>query len=529
MNFCKANGKQGKGDSRMFKRHPGKNGIPVSEEFDSSNRVAKVMRDLTTPDAPMRPETRERMMERLYNIQGRGAVAARGGRAPRWRFALIPVVATAIVAVLLVVLLFSSGQKPVRAKWYGRLDEFSGNVEVQKPGGRWQEAKKSELIAVHSVIRSGAKSEAQVAFPDGSRMRITDNSEARIVRLGAKSVTVEHLSGGTYHRINEGSDYVVMNGDVALKAVGAAVNVENRVPGHLEIVTVESAVNVEIGSHQPIKVDQGEVMVVAMAGQKKAEKQPVSRERLEEGRLLTSAKQDALAGNPRGVYEQLDVPIQQEPVSAPKQTQPKLPDKKALAVSLGGTASEAGSSLNWDVSGSAGYDTVVLLRSESSEPVFPSDEIARYSDTSMTSATDDSVQKGNTYQYRVVALKGSETVAYSNTVVLNVPKPEPKLQKASISLVASPSKTGAHLEWSVTGATRFNGFVVERVVEKAPSGSPTAVGSSTSKRIQSQDVFYAYNDASAAPGHTYTYKVGLVVDGAVMAYSSSATVEVPAK
>jgi hypothetical protein len=170
---------------------------------------------------------------------------------------------------------------------------------------------------------------------------------------------------------------------------------------------------------------------------------------------------------------------------------------------------------------------LVLLRSEVSEPVFPDHEIARYADTSIGSASDDSAARGRTYQYRLAALSESgEPIAYSNTLVMSVAAPASKPEPVSVNLSGTSRPGGVSLEWSVAGASRFTGFVLERVVEKAPGGSPTPAGSTSSRRIDSRNVFFTFVDNSVAGGHTYTYRVGIVVDGAVMAYSKPVTLVV---
>ena len=498
--------------------------IRYVEALDGGHPVAEVLRALCPPDSEMSPEVRERMMERLFFVQRGMSPGQEKPKARRWRYALIPAVALVLAAVLVTVVLFSPGQKTMPAKRFARLADQDGYIAVLQPGGGWHRVKEGERLEAGCRVRSGARSYASVAFPEGSVMRVTDGSEVRITKLGARSVAVEHVKGGTYHRVRKGTDYLVINGDVSLRALGTAFNVENRVPEKLEIVTVENAVEVEVGRQQPIKVSEGEVMVVAMTEEKKAEKQPVSRERLEEERLYTSAKKDAEAGNPTGVYEGLDVPLDKKP---PGESQPPAGSK--LVISLGAVASETGVSLNWGISGKEGYNALVLLRSETSVPVFPGDEIAKYSDISITSATDSSVLQEHPYQYRLAAVDGTSLAAYSNTVVVTVPKPQPKPEPVSMGLIAKASAGGVLLEWSVTGAKKFDGFVVERVVEKAPSGSVTPPGSSSLKRIESNNVLYSYQDTSVAAGHTYGYRVGLLVDGAVMAYSKTSIVEVPAK
>ncbi|MBK5092581.1 MAG: FecR domain-containing protein [Actinobacteria bacterium] len=495
------------------------------EGVDSGHPVAEALRELCPPDSEMNPEARERMMDRLFFVQRSIPPEKEKRGAFRWRYAIVPAAALALTAVLILVVLFSAGQKSVPWKLFASITERDGYVEVLKPEGSWRRAGEGERLEVGSRVRSGPRSYASVVFPEGSVMRLTDGSEARIKSLGSRSVAVEHVKGSTYHRVQKGTEYTVANADVSFRALGTAFNVENRVPKQLEIVTIENAVEVEVGSHEPIKVSQGEVMVVAMAGEKKAEKQPVSRERLEEERLYASAKKDAEAGNPTGIYKELDVTMDQKP---PKEQEAQYPQSK-LVISLGAVASETGVSLNWGVSGEGEYDALALLRSETSAPTLPADEISRYSDISMTSATDNSLLQEHTYQYRLAALDGPASVAYSNTVVVTVPKPRPKPGSASMNLIARVGANGVLLEWSVTGASRFDGFVVERVVEKAPPRSATPTGSSSVKRIASSDVLYSYADSSVAAGHTYSYRVGLVVDGSVMVYSKTAAVEVPAK
>ena len=136
---------------------------------------------------------------------------------------------------------------------------------------------------------------------------------------------------------------------------------------------------------------------------------------------------------------------------------------------------------------------------------------------------------GQTYQYRLAALKAGEVVGYSNTIMLTIPKPKPKPAPVTVILSSTASVDGVKLEWTVGGASRFSGFVVERVVSKAPPGSPTPLNTLTVERVMSSAVLYTYPDTTVLKGHTYTYRVGLLVDGAIMVYSNTVSAEVPLK
>lgn len=499
----------------------------IDESFDAGHPVAEVIRSLLPSETRMSDEARERMMGHLLAVRrrvARGAPARPGSRPRRIRKTALVTAAAVLVlaAVLTAVLLpihFGGGTKTARQ--FARLQSPDGKVEVMPSGGKWRAAEDGERLASGWRVRAGDDSFASVAFPEGSIMRLTDGSEALLEAIGKQSVTVGHLTGGTYHRVRAGTRYLVSNRGISARALGTAFSVESREPGNLEILSVENAVEVEIGKHQPIKVFEGEVMVVSMAQAKQAVKQPVSRERLADRRLCASVQKDVEKGYSSGIYEKLDVPIEAQPASQDQTVSEDFP------VTLGGVAAESGAALEWTVSASIGFDALVLLRSELSEPGYPDDEIARYADTSIKSATDDSTTRGRTYQYRLVALSGAGVpVAYSNTLVMSVSESGARPEPVSVTLRGSLLRGGISLEWSVTGASVFSGFVLERVVEKAPGGSVTPAGSASSRRIDSASVFFTFVDDSVAAGHVYSYRVGLVVDGAAMVYSDTVTLEV---
>lgn len=507
----------------------------TSEDFDAVHPMAKLLKEAAALETEMGLEAREQMMERLLyqqkRLMRRRAASARVDRgwSPAWKAAALSGVAVVIVTLLVVVLVLSvGGHKPVTVRQFAKVQGVEGDVLVRDQSGSWRHAREGEALAAGSGIKTGAGSFVSLVFPEGSILRVTDDSEASVKAIGAGSVAVEHLSGSTYHRVHKGSDYVVSKEDISLHALGTAFNVDSRQPENLEIVTVESDVNVAIGEHHPIKVCEGEVMRVDMTGEKKAEKQAVSRERLEEDRLKNSVTRDAQAGYDTGIYEQVDVPLQPaQSAPGPETTSPKPPE---LAIELLGAAAETGVELSWKVSGSGVYASLVLLRSESKAPEYPGDRIAEYIDKSISRAKDDSVVEGATYQYRLVAAdEDDQAVAYGNTLVVSVPKANSKPDQASVSLVVvapSPPKT-VDLEWSVAGASSFDGFVVERTVEKAPAKSATPVGTTTFNQLESSSILYSYQDSDVARGHTYGYRVGLMVNGTAMVYSESVSVEVP--
>jgi FecR protein len=494
----------------------------IDEGFDAGHPVAEALRSLLPADGPMSDEARDRLMARALEARRVARRSRRRHARPRLRTAAVAagaLVTAAIIAVAVLLPIYGGSGRSVSAR-NARLDSVQGNVSVMAPNGDWRSAANAVKLSPGSRVRTGEGSTVSVVFPDESIMRVSDDSEAVVKNLDDDAVSVVHVSGSTYHRVHPGTRYTVSNSDVTSRALGTAFNVENRKPGDLEILSVENAVEVEISEHEPIKVAEGEVMVVSMEEGRKAEKSPVSRERLADSRLRDSVRKDEEKGYSTGIYEKLDVSIAEE----------GTPDREAMQeypITLVGTASTSGADLQWTVEPGVEFAGLVLLRSEVSEPVFPDHEIARYADTSIGSASDDSAARGRTYQYRLAALSESgEPIAYSNTLVMSVAAPASKPEPVSVNLSGTSRPGGVSLEWSVAGASRFTGFVLERVVEKAPGGSPTPAGSTSSRRIDSRNVFFTFVDNSVAGGHTYTYRVGIVVDGAVMAYSKPVTLVV---
>lgn len=479
------------------------------------------------PRAKLDRESLDRIKTNAFEARAAALRSGIPGRIPGPSHRGVALGAAAVLVALVVALCVSiplmrqtGVRSPAVAPGYGVIGSTEGTAQVRDALATWHAARPGMRIESGSAIRT-ASGNAMVVFEDGSMMRVTDGSEAKVEAVGRDSVKVEHIKGGTYHRVQKGTSYTVVNGAVALHALGTAFNVENRVPDNLEIVMVENAVEVDIGKHGPLKVAEGEVMVVSH-DEKKADKQPVSRERLEEKRLLGSAQQDARAGYSTGVYQKLEVSLTKPPEQPEQPEQPGQP----LKLELSGNGVESGALLSW--SGSAGtYGSLVLLRSEKAAPAYPADEIARYSDTSITSAKDDSAKQGNTYQYRLAALKtvGADPI-YSNTIVLTIPDADSSPRQASIKLVATPAARSVSLEWSVSGTSIFDGYVLERTVEGAPPGSSAPGGRVDVKRLESKNILYSYTDDEVLPGHKYSYRVGLVVDGTAMVYSDRVSVEV---
>ncbi|MFZ2919857.1 MAG: multicopper oxidase domain-containing protein [Desulfosalsimonadaceae bacterium] len=134
--------------------------------------------------------------------------------------------------------------------------------------------------------------------------------------------------------------------------------------------------------------------------------------------------------------------------------------------------------------------------------------------------TDAAVTAGNTYAYRVKAVNGALSSAWSNTASVTV---------TAVPVPAAPSNLTATLQagpqvqvtWR-DNATNETGFVLERSVNAGAFAQIVAPG----PRINTGNV--TYTDAAVIAGNTYTYRVKAVNGPASSAWSNTATVTVTA-
>jgi FtsP/CotA-like multicopper oxidase with cupredoxin domain/transcriptional regulator CtsR len=154
--------------------------------------------------------------------------------------------------------------------------------------------------------------------------------------------------------------------------------------------------------------------------------------------------------------------------------------------------------------------------------------------TGSVSYTDSTVTAGNTYSYRVKAVNGIASSAYSNVASVSIATPPPIvvppiIVPPVITAPASPTNLAATLQnastisltWS-DNATNETGFVVERSVNGGVFTQIAAPGPGANTGSMS------YTDSTVAAGSSYVYRVKAVNGTLSSAYSNTATVSIPA-
>ncbi len=509
------------------------------ENIDSGHPVAEFLRSLYPSVVVMRPRAREKILDKVFRLyeekERRSSFEPCEGEgeenelfdlriARRRKFILASLSVFLIMVLGLTVMLsYPRRGKPPRRILAGTVCIQLGNFQVREPGGKWRNLTQGETVRAGTSLRTGENSFGGLTFPDGSILRLCDQSEAKIISLEDKAVRVRHVKGSTYHRVGPVSSYAVESRDVTAEGCDTAFTFENPNPDNLEILSVFKSVNVKVGEHPPIPVYEGEVMVISLSGGRKAAKIAVSREKLEDPRLCESVRRDAESGYPTGIYEKLDVPVAAN--NAPGEETAQVISTENGIQLKGVTVGEA-NSLEWIVSLGFKYDFVALLRNETATPNYPDDEIARYYDSSITSAIDNGVTAGKTYQYRIAAVLGDAPVLTSNTVVIAMPKSQEAPKEAKLELVASVEDGGVLLEWSLNGVSNFWGYVLERTVKTPAKGRESGAGAVQTFTIKSSDILDSYLDSEIQPGCVYVYRVGLMLEGSVILYSRTVGVSV---
>ena len=191
--------------------------IKIDESFDESNEVAAAIRSLVPPDTSMDEEVLDRMVGHLLSLQRRHLHGRQASRHHRLGTASLAAAALLVIAAVLVGVIvpaFMSGSKPAPTRSIALLGSLKGTVSVKPPGEKWQASSERAKISAGWTVKTGKGSLVSVTFPEGSIMRVSDESEAEVVTMTRRSITVEHIAGDTYHRVHTGTRYTVTNSGV---------------------------------------------------------------------------------------------------------------------------------------------------------------------------------------------------------------------------------------------------------------------------------------------------------------------------
>ncbi len=125
--------------------------------------------------------------------------------------------------------------------------DVSGLVELLSPGTEWLEVANNYQVKNGESIRTGSAAKTIIELPDGSLLRLNENSEIELKQIGLADIIVEQKKGEVFHRVNDQSPaiYRVRNDNVEFTALGTAFNVLIS-GGNTKLVVTENKVKAKV-------------------------------------------------------------------------------------------------------------------------------------------------------------------------------------------------------------------------------------------------------------------------------------------
>lgn len=504
---------------------------PVSEENARLLRAVELLRssagEAPSPDPGFTARLRADLLAR------HGELAARGGRRLSLRrvaWTALPAAAAA-AAVFLVLALFVFGPSPAPPV---------ANLTVQNGYARLASGGKTVRVDREAEVREGDN----VSLPGGSRATLTFENES-ITRLEAgSSLTVERYDdvlvelalhrGRSYNRVTPGTDHSVLRKGARVRSAGTAYGVDAP-EGETLAPVFHGRASVEAGGAAPVAVEQGEMGIIAQdGGGPRVQVVPIDLARLEFSWLAFNRDLDRELGLPLGVLESLGATPPEgvqppgtapgaQPSSAPAAGQsvpPPPPDEQKLSSSLSVADPGPPVRLAWSASGIQSADGVAVLRSMGdAPPTYPADVLETASGAEMSSYSDERVEPGRSYTYRVAYLAGGAVLCYSNPATASIPVPPPPLE---VRLGGEMTTSGMYLKWYTKSAEGYDAWAV--LVSRG--GEPSYPGSLVDTVGGGQTASYLYS--RMVEGQVYRFRIAALQGGQPVAYSNVIEGEAPA-
>jgi FecR protein len=459
---------------------------------------------------------------------------------PRLAWGVAGGLAVALIVVLVMIYVFAGGPAKQAAD-IASLRSLWGEIHVISPQGQERLAREGEILRSGDSLISSRDSRGIVEFGEGSTLRLDGDTEV-VLQESQSEVAVEIVYGKSYHRVAGGTPYSVFSENVRTTAEGTAFTFDVTADTE-EVMDLQSSVEVEVMSDSAADwntdLGEGEIFIYSQ-GQPEGQISNLSPGDLENEWIEWNKDQDAELGFPLGALSQLDgqetaegqtnVPADQQPPSntdnqpapqptpqpQPAPTPPPPPVDKSLALSA--QTGEGIVYCSWTLTGYSGFQGFKLCRSETNpSPSYPGDWWQYVDGDGARSTSDNTVQAGHTYYYRVGVYSQGSILGYSNMVQVTVPG---QPQELSISMSVTVVSGKVKVSWSISGSGTYDGV---KVCRSETNPNPSYPGEYIAYITSGS----SYTDADVVSGHTYYYRVGILKDGSILKYSNSAQVTIP--
>jgi hypothetical protein len=536
---------RGKASSQNLLRALDGEDLHLGEELNDLILLGERVRCAVPKVPPLQESERRRIWnDTVSGARQPAALRGRAGRVPRLAWGIAAGLALATVAALVLVFVNIAGEPVVESVDIARLGSLRGEMRIIDSQGVERVAGEGDVIREGDSLIAARDARGVVEFDDGSIMRLDGETEVTLLS-GEDGIDVDIARGKSYHRVLGDSPYVISSGEVRVRAVGTAFSFDVD-EGTQKVVSLQSSVEVDVYSHRVpdwnSNLREGEIFLY-----REDEMEPliseVSRDDLESEWLIWNGDRDRELGLPLGVLSLLyEEPIadnqttpqpepsqtpadddgqtpQPAPTPEPSPTPTPAPQPVEESVVLSAQAGEGVVSFSWSVTGYSGFQGFKLCRSETNTaPSYPNDWWKYIDGENARSTSDNTVQAGHTYYYRLGVYNQGTVIAYSNAVQVTVPG---QPQDLSITLSATVEGGKVKLSWQVSGQGSYDGFKVCRS-ESNPKPAYPADALTFISCGQS-----SYADGDVLSGHTYYYRVGIYKGGDILAYSNAVKVTLP--
>lgn len=354
-----------------------------------------------------------------------------------------------------------AGQKEESTAIKGSIVYVDGAVEYKNKDGDWKRAEANTEIAEGDSVEIVGEGKAIVNLDDGSAVRLDSDSLIEFTSLEPNHILITNTNGQVYTRVAELTNRVfeVSAGDVVYESMGTAYKTINKdkikgVEVYQSKVKVKGAVEEEVvieeGNKYLVLNDEDKkientVVKIAMAD---TEKDEFVKWNLAEDEKMTgetaSAEETAVEEEGSKTEEEVEKEevVKEEPVTS----------AVSDGIVLVGKQVADGVSLTWTVNGLETPDGFKVVRSLTTNPVYPGDNYY-YLSSADARAHKWAVKDGKTYYFRVCQYIGGKCVLYSNNVKVTAPKTteSTSVDTGDVSSISLTNLGDGQVKWKTSG------------------------------------------------------------------------------
>ena len=353
---------------------------------------------------------------------------------------ILLVIIVILIVVFLIMLFAKRGDKSVEPGLGLSISWTEGNVLFSGNGEIWEVADDTALLTSGYRIRTGKDSKVILQTPQGSVIRLNENTEINIVVVHDHEVLIVQNAGRTYHRVkmNEEDIYQVRALNHTIKAVGTAFDIStNRKANRINVKVLEGKLNLAVNLGEIIEVQSigkgREITIDPESANNMITLADISRDYAESDWMDWNRQEDMKIGYAINMIEDLlaEEDVKEDEIApkttstTPKTTITTTPKTTAPVTGeckpyLTGKKSAAykGILLNWSTCSNEDFQFYKVVRSTvNTNPSYPNDPvITSSSNRSYSNYIDKTVAPTRTYYYKVCAVQRLNKISCGNKV-----------------------------------------------------------------------------------------------------------------